>query len=244
MVERKNLDYDEYKKLQIRAEAIAIKLMKHEGKDYAKVKFPQINYRKIRIDNRDFYYSGTNIFLGIIEIFLVEAVNKFPLNFGNGNALSVLRALNLTRFLSSRLCDAIRIYQNENFIWVYDNIEEKKENKILRLDLFRKLDKVRHVKRKKEFTGGIFHALKHFSFFGKSLSTGKDSNNLRHPEEIIFLIIKAFYLSEGTFINENSYVTLIRLNDKYDLKFIFYYESKTNVYFITTIHKIKRKNNI
>lgn len=242
MVERKNIDYDEYKKLQIRAEAIAIKLMKHEGKDYAKVQFPQINYRKISIDNRDFYYSGTNIFLGIIEKFLVEAVNKFPLNFGNGNALSVLKALNLTRFLSKRLRDAVRIYQNENFILVYDSIEEKTENKILRIDLFRKLDKIRNTKRKKEFTGGIFHALKHFSFFGKSLSTGKDNNNLNHPEEIIFLIIKAFYISEGIFINENSYVSLVRLNDKYDLKFIFYFESSTNVYFITTIYKIKRKN--
>lgn len=242
MVERKNISYEEYRELQNRAENVALKLMKHEGKDYAKFKFPQTNYRKISIDNKDFYYSGTNIFLGIIEIYLIEAVNKFPLNFGNGNAISVLRALNLTRFLSGRLRDAIRIYQNENFIWVYDNVQEKPENKILRIDLFRKLDKVRHVKRKKEFTGGIFHALKHFSFYGKSLSTGKDSNDIKHSEEIIFLIIRAFFLNTDEFKNENSHVTFIKLNEKYDLKFIFYFEPKTNVYFLKTIYKVKRKN--
>ena len=242
MIERKQLSYDEYKKLQSRAEKVAVKLMKNANKDYAKVGFPITNYRKISIENKDFYYLGTNIFLGIIEMFLIEALNKFPLNFGNGNAISVLKALNLTRFLSSRLRDAIRIYQTENFIWVYDSIEEKNENKVLRIDLFRQLDKVRNTKRKKEFTGGVFHTLKHFSFYGKSLSTGKEDNDLKHPEEIIFLMIRAFFLSDGTFESEKKYVSFVRLNEKYDLKFVFFFEPETEVYFITTIHKLKRKN--
>lgn len=243
MAQRVQMTIIEYKKLQERAKIVAVALMRHENKNLAKVTFPFVNYRKVSIQDQDFYYAGTNIFLVIIEEVLIEAMQKFPLNFGNGNAISVLRALNLTRYLSSRLRDAIRIYGNENFIWVYDNLEEGEDNRVLRIDLFRKLDKIPHHKRKKEFTGGIFHALKHFSFYGKPLSTGKEINNLRHSEQIIHLIIQAFYLDSGSFDDKGeNYVVYVGLNERYNLKFIFYYEKNTKVYFIKTIFKTKKKN--
>lgn len=155
----------------------------------------------------------------------------------------VLHALNKNRFLHTRLKDAIRIYGNENFIWIYDNIDNAKENKILRLDLFRKLDKVPHRKRKWDFTGGLFHALKHFSMEGKPLSTGIDLNDIPNIEHVIYLIIKAFFLDAGIFdINGTTYTVLSNLDANYNLKFAFYLEKNTGVYFIKTIHKVKKKS--
>ena len=136
MEQQKQINYEEYRKLQERAEKVASDLGKHENKNFIKVRFPQTNYRKISIENRDFFYGGTNIFLGLIENFILEAHEKFPEKFGNNNAATVLSALNKTRYLHHRLIDAIRIYKNENFIWVYDNLVDGEDNRILRLDLF------------------------------------------------------------------------------------------------------------
>ncbi|TPD71271.1 hypothetical protein [Flavobacterium microcysteis] len=241
MIQRKLIEPEEYKRLQVRAKKISLALMKKEDKNYAKVTFPIQNYRKVSIDNQDFYYAGTNIFLGIIEEVLFEAKRQFPKNFGNGNAVSVVHALNKTRFLHSRLKDAIRIYGNENFIWVYDNLDDGEENKILRLDLYRKIDKIPRKKRKWTFTGGLFHALKHFSMNGKPLSTGTDINDVINPEHVIYLITKAFFTEVGTFDKKGeTCMVFMNLDSKYNLKFIFYYEKVTSVYFIKTIYKEKK----
>lgn len=242
MIVKKEINYEEYKKLQERAESIATSLGRLEGKNLVKVRFPIQNYRKITIDSRDFYYAGTNIFLGIVEHVLLEAQSKFPEKFGNNNSATVLSALNKTRYLHHRLIDAIRIYKNENFIWIYDNLNEGDNNKILRLDLFRMLKPIPLERRKWEFVGGLFHALKHFSFNGKPLSTGKDINDVSNVEEIIFLIIKAFFINEGEFDESGEkYTVLLKLNEKYNLKFSFYHEKNTKVYFINTIYKQRAK---
>lgn len=239
---KKQINYDEYKKIQERAELIAIALGKQENKNFVKVRFPIQNYRKITIDDRDFYYGGTNIFLGILEGVLLDAQNKFPDKFGNNNAVTVLSALNKTRYLHYRLIDAIRIYKNENFIWIYDNINDGDENRIVRLDLFRILKAVPFEKKKWEFIGGLFHALKHFSFNGKNLSTGKDINNVDNIEDVVFMIIKAFYTTGGHFDETGEkYTILLKLNDKYNLKFVFFHEKNTKVYFINTIYKQRIK---
>ncbi|MFV8344217.1 hypothetical protein [Flavobacterium sp. XS2P39] len=215
---------------------------KHENKNFIKVRFPEPNYRKISIENSDFFYGGTNIFLGLIDKYILEAQDKFPEKFGNNNAATVLSALNKTRYLHHRLIDAIRIYKNENFIWVYDNLTNGKDNRILRLDLFRMLKPVPFEKRKWEFIGGILHVLKHFSFNGKNLSTGKDINDVTNVEQVIFMIIEAFYITDGEFDDKGEkYTVYLKLNDKYNLKLAFFREKSTNVYFINTAHKQKIK---
>ncbi len=151
----------------------AMALMKHEKKNYAKVGFPAQNYTAYNIKGRTFYAVGTDIFRGIINEVLLEAVEQFPLNFGTGNAISVIHALNKVEPLCGRIKDAIRIFQNENFCYVVENDNENIPERILRLDLFRKLNPIKNKRRKYDFTGGLFHALKHFSFQGKPLSTGK-----------------------------------------------------------------------
>ncbi|RZJ33969.1 MAG: hypothetical protein EOO51_11465 [Flavobacterium sp.] len=242
-IQRRAVDYEsEYKKLQDRARRISKDLGIHEAKNLVKSTFPYNNYRKVDIDGHDFYYGGTNIFLIVTEIVIEEALKMFPKNFGNGNAVSVLHALNKTRFLHERIKDAIRIYGNENFVWVFDRLSDDNDSRILRLDLFRRLNKIPHKKRKWDFTGGIFHALKHFSIKGQPLSTGTDINDVQNIQSIIFLIIKAFFLIPGTFDGAGTtYTVTFDYDEKYNLKFIFYHEVNTKVYFLKTIYKIKKK---
>lgn len=241
-IQRKPLDYDnEYKSLQKRAKRISKELGIHENKNLIKSTFPYTNYRKVEIDGRDYYYGGSNIFLVVMEIVLQESRKIFPKNFGTGNAVSVLHALNKTRYLHSRLKDAIRIYGNENFVWIYDDLSDGEKNRILRLDLYRKLDKIPRKKRKWDFTGGMFHALKHFSIKGKPLSTGIDINDVQNVEYIIYLIIKAFFILPGSFNEDGkTYIVIFNYNQNYNLKFVFYLEENTQVYFLKTIFKLKK----
>jgi hypothetical protein len=112
--------------------------------------------------------------------------------------------------------------------------------RILRLDLFRKLDMSTngHI----EFTGGLMHLLKHFSINGINLSTGKDKHDITSIEDVIVFIMKAFFLVEGKFETSKKLVSIIPLDEKYNLKFVFYLEVNTGVYFVQTIFKEKKKS--
>ncbi|SED59879.1 hypothetical protein SAMN04487765_0463 [Tenacibaculum sp. MAR_2010_89] len=233
----------EFENLRKRVQKISVDLMRHENKNHAKVGFPITNYRKCEIDGKPFYYTGSNIFLILVEEVLIKARKIFPKNFGNGNAVSVLHALNKTRFLCNNLKDAIRVYGNENFILVFDNENEEEENRILRIDLFRQLNKIRHKKRRYDFTGGLFHVLKHFSINNEPLSTGTDINNVETPTDVIKLIIKAFYLFSGKFDEDdsNKYTVIEPLDDKNEMCYVFYFEEVTRVFFLKTVFKRKIK---
>jgi hypothetical protein len=235
------MEYSDFLAAKQFIEEKALALMSHEKKDYAKVGFPPQNYTVYNIKGRTFYSVGTNIFRGILNDVLLEAMQQFPLNFGTGNAISVIHALNKVEPLYGRTKDVIRILQNENFSYVVENVNGKIPDRILRLDLFRQLNPIKHKRRKYDFTGGLFHALKHFSFKGKPLSTGNDKNDLVHPRQIIEHAIKAFFFEPEQFIDPLTYVSHIDLNEKYRLKFIFYHEPNTKVFFIKTIHKVLRK---
>lgn len=88
-----------------------------------------------------------------------------------------------------------------------------------------------------EFTGGIFHTFKHFSIDNLNLSTGKEIHNIQYPEQILHLAVEAFFIAKGTHENPKKLVSRIDLDDKYCLKFVFYLEESTQIYFIKTIHK-------
>lgn len=67
--------------------------------------------------------------------------------------------------------------QNEQFACIIESKDGEIIDKILRIDLFRKLDVT--DKREKEFTGGIVHCVKHFSIDNINLSTGNDIHNIQ-----------------------------------------------------------------
>ncbi len=112
-------------------------------------------------------------------------------------------------------------------------------NKILRIDLFRHL-KINNTGNF-DFVGGLFHCNKHFSFKGIPLSTSKEINEIPYVEHLIYAIIKTFFLN--TTINKKglNYTSLIELNNKYNLRVEFYFEKETNVYFVNTAFKEKKR---
>ena len=232
------MELEEFQASRKFAEAKMLALMEHENKPHAALAFPPQSYVEYKKNGRKFFYFGTNIFRGFFEDNLPMATSMFPLNFGNGNAMSVIHAVNKTRPLFIRTKEVIRILQNECFAVIHEDRISSQNESIIRLDLFRKLDKQKHHKRKYEFTGGILHALKHFSINGKPLSTGSETNDILYPLKIVEIIIDSFFIAQDSYYESpTKFVCFYSLNADKDLKFVFYFEPVTEVYFLTTIHK-------
>lgn len=218
-------------------------LMDHEAKPHAAVAWPPQSYIEYNRKGRKFFYFGTNIFRGFFEQNLIDAINLFPKNFGNGNAMSVIHAINKTRPLYIRTKDVIRILNTECFAVIHEDRLTAANDDIIRLDLFRKLDRQRHHRRKYDFTGGVMHALKHFTFNGRPLSTGTDINDISHPLKIVEIIIDTFFIAPDSYYeSRNKFVCFYDLDSFYDIKFVFFYEDNSGVFFLTTIHKQTKKH--
>lgn len=234
-----NMKYKDFIAAREFIEQKSLALMRHENKQFARVGFSPDNYQVYSINGRTFYAVSTRIFRLLLKEVLLKAMEIFPLNFGGGNAVSVIHAINKTEPLASKLKAAIRMLREENFCYIVENNNGRIPDKILRLDLFRHLDKIKNKKKRYDFTGGVFHALKHFSCQNRPLSTGKDKNEIGNPLNIVALALKAFFIYNGEFVDNNTYISRVPLNDKYNLKFVFYHETNTRVYFIKTVHKEK-----
>lgn len=225
------------------AEKKLLALMDHETKPHAAVAWPIQSYLQYTKNSRKFFYVGTNIFRGFFEENIVDAITLFPQNFGNGNAMSVVHAINKVRPLYVRTKEVIRLLQTECFAVVHEDRLTAKNDDIIRLDLFRKLNKQPHHKKKYDFTGGIMHALKHFTLNGKPLSTGTDINDISHPLKIVEIIIDTFFIAPDSYYeSRNKYVCFYDLDATNDIKFVFYYEDNSGVFFLTTIHKQSKKD--
>lgn len=157
--------------------------------------------------------------------------------------MSVIHAINKVRPLYVRTKEVIRLLQTECFAVVHEDRLTAKNDDIIRLDLFRKLNKQPHHKKKYDFTGGIMHALKHFTLNGKPLSTGTDINDITHPLKIVEIIIDTFFIAPDSYYeSRNKYVCFYDLGASNDIKFVFYYEDNSGVFFLTTIHKQPKKD--
>lgn len=229
------MTWEEFQRTRQFIEEKALALMKHETKDAAKTGFPINNYRKYLVQGRTFYCIKSNVFKVIIEDYHQQAQKKYPEKFGTGNAIDVIEAIyniypifDLERF-TEFLC-------SEQFAYIIESKDGNIINKILRIDLFRQLDE--NEKGQKEFTGGIFHSFKHFSIDNINLSTGLDIHNIQYPEQLLHLATEAFFIAEGNHDNPKKLISFVHLDEKYDLKFVFYFEENTQVYFINTIHKV------
>jgi hypothetical protein len=230
------MNYDDYSAARDFLKEKLLRLTRHEGKNFAKVGFPIQSYAIYPIQGRIFYSIRTDVFREVLNGVLIEAIKKYPQNFGTGNATDVLEAIYKIEPIFD-FDDFIEFLRTEQFCCIIENVNGAISPDILRIDLFRRLDIKKEMK---VFTGGIFHALKHFSFEGKNLSTGNDIYNILNPDRIIEIAIKAFFFEQRQQINKKTFYSLFDLNEKYNLKFVFYFEEKTGVYFINTIFK-KRK---
>jgi hypothetical protein len=213
----------------------SLSLMDHEGKEYCIAEVSISNYEKYTIDNRIFYLTPTNIFETIIDKHLISARIKYPARFGTGNANDVIKAIyDIEPWFSLQLYT--KILREEQYCYVIELLGKKVNPKVLRIDLFRLIEK--NATGGYDFVGGFLHCLKHFSYKNKPLSTGNEIINIAQPKELIYKIIDAFYFTTQNTQKEQIFISELEINNKHKLKVIFYYEKKTDVYFINTAHLI------
>lgn len=225
------MNHKDYNTVRYFIENKSFNLLKHENKNFAKVAFPIQNFSLQQIEGRTFYLVETNVFKEIMQGVLIEALNMYPEKFGTGNALNVIEAIHLIEPIFD-FENFVEFLRTEQFCFVIECDNGTIKDEVLRIDLYRHLSK-----KKDAFIGGIFHALKHFSYIGKNLSIGKDINDITSIDQIIGIAIKGFFFSKKEAVNKKKFISRVHLNDSYDLKFAFHFEEKPGVFFIDTIFK-------
>lgn len=220
-------------------EAKACCLMKHEKKPFGKVGITKENHFEIEISGRKFFIISTNVFYHIIDSVLVEACEKYPCSFGVRRTDKILEAIYEVEKFGS-LETFSEFLRTEQFAYLIELENNKVNEKILRIDLFRKIEYCDSEKIDTDFTGGIFHAFKHFSYKGIPLSTHREINDLEHPQIIFNYLIKAFFFDELQFRKGDYYQSWTSLTDTHNLRVGYYLESTCKVFFITTFRKQRK----
>lgn len=183
------------------------------------------------------YQMFTPAFVPFIsEVYLNALINHQEL-FGTGNAKDIIHALYLES--NARNWDEARFIEylsKEVFCLLICKNKDSFCKDVLRIDLFRKLDKSKKTPGNYEFTGGLFHALKHFSIEKKSASILPNQKvDLYDIEQLIWPIAHAFY--RGIWSNgnrKNTYESSINyLGKSFNLD--FYKEESLNVSFINSV---------
>ncbi|MBS1593497.1 MAG: hypothetical protein JST90_04190 [Bacteroidetes bacterium] len=220
---------EEWEEIRTVFERKATILLKHEGKEMAFVGLPPKNYTERWVKGRRFISVATNLFKDITEVYLAKATSSYPKSFGKGSTSLVIDALNAT--LKSAFPYFVeKKFNQEEFCLVFD-IEKIKDDKVLRIDLFR--DDLGTV-----FRGGLMHAFNHFNFQTVPLSTGKGENGIAHPLFMIHNIIDAFFHYKFQPGNRpNSFLSETVISGK-KVRFVFYLETTSNVYFVDSIYII------
>ena len=213
---------------------ISILLMKSERRSFAKSGFDITNYREIEYADRKFVIISTNVFYQILNSVLIEACEKYPDHFGKDSVNKVLEAL--YRIENVGAIDQFSDFlKTEQFAWVLELFDESVRPHVLRVELFRQVDILKNDETKNEFTGGIFHSFKHFTYNGIPLSTKKENKEIYHPKSIIEFLIQGFFFSELKRKSEKKYESKMNLPNDKELYFSFYKENVTNIYFVNSV---------
>lgn len=226
---------EEYALISPKFQEKADALMKSQNKKWAVVNLPKPNFKKIVINGKRYIAAGKNIFMGVMEGTLQEAAQKFPENFGIRNANKVLDALYKIRPVGHR--DHFdELISTEQFALVFEvDDEDNISDQVLRLDLFRMIKQEKKDNSKYEFIGGLFHVLKHFISKGLPLSTNKEKEEIKHPNEIIQLIIETFFQSQHV-PNDKGFDTELTINGK-NYCMGFFKEKVAGISFLNTFHR-------
>ena len=174
-------------------------------------------------------------FLTIVLDQILLAIDKYPNSFGTGNAQDVIDAIYKLSSMGCSQEDYILFLQD--FACCYVLYEEYKflSTNILRVDLLRYL-KDNQTTRKKDFVGGFFHSLKHFSKNGKNLSVGKDINDVSNMEDILIYIGRAFRDCAQNKPKDNT--VEIPIKDDARMRFAFYYDKDKDTYYLKTAYRV------
>ncbi len=174
----------------------------------------------------------------------INAIDKSPELFGTGNAMDVIEAIRRTENSLHPELDSMPKYdesylRHENMAYIFEVKGGVVTDKVLRLDLYRKIDE-------KGFTGGIFHAFKHFTIEGyETLSNvEKGEFEMRNIEHIITVITLNFFSDEFS-QEENShrdcyYVAHSQLAEGHSVRGVYYKVEGIPVYFLNSFYVSKK----
>lgn len=215
-------------------------LAKHENRNsyFGRIAI-NLCYTRMLKEDLQLFQIFTPRFQSVIEYDYLNALNESPKCFGTLNAMDVVHALykqaqkNNYPFSEKRYAESLA---KECFCLLICRKEKQFIQDVLRIDLFRKLDRCQKRPEYYEFTGGIFHALKHFSVNEQCASILPNQNiSLYDPEQLIWPIAKTFFESDRRCGNKhNTYEADINYLGKI-LTTVFYQEEGCHISFINTI---------
>lgn len=210
----------------------------HPAKNYGFVRFHPSNSSYVTDRKRNFLIVFTNVFFEIIHKILPEAVQKYPESFGTGDPNRVIEAIYQTRPFGT-LEAFPEFLRHDQFALVFEIRKNRIVSKALRLDLFRMIEEKDGTF---DFTGGILHAFRHFSYQGIPLSTKREGYNIEHPSFIMKYLINGFFFhklrpTEG----KDTFYSVIELGGSRFMRFVFYQETNNDIYFIRSVSRAKVK---
>lgn len=212
----------------------SVLLMKSEKRSFAKSGFDISHYSEIEYSGRKFVIISTNVFYQILNSVLIEACEKYPENFGKDNVNKVLQALYLVENMGTQ-GEFSDFLKTEQFAWILELVGENVSHYALRVELFRQINLLKNEETKNEFTGGLFHSFKHFTYKGIPLSTKKENKEINSPNTLIEFLFQGFFFSELIKKTENKYESKKNLPNGKELYFSFYKEEITGIYFVNSV---------
>jgi hypothetical protein len=222
---------------------IALALMKVEDKNVTKTGF---SYNEVcEIKNRHYYFSKSNAFHVIEKDYWEEAIRRFPERFGTGNAYDVLDAFEELQTLFSTLTRFRDFLRDDTCCYMVEVSEGKITSRTLRVDLFRKIDPSK-TDGGDEFTGGLFHANRHFAINDQPLSTNSKEYSIRSISEQLTIICRAFYQGRLIKTKKDNYIASGPFDENHDLKMALYHDDSENleIFFLNTLHVIEKTKEV
>lgn len=237
---------EEYEELKPIIEKEMGKLAKHENKNLFRTNIA-INSCYVRniSDNIQLFQAYSPGIIRILDEEYPRALKENPECFGTNNAKDVIHALYIQAQKNNYVYGEERYTKylsTESFCLLLSKIDGTFSDNIFRIDLFRKIEKSTEHPGCYDFTGGIFHALKHFSIDEQCASILPNQNvSLYSVEQLLWPIAKAFYeenWNKGK--KAKTYETSIDYQGK---MFIleFFKEDDSNVAFLNTTYPKRKK---
>lgn len=185
-------------------------------------------------DGINLYFACSRLIRTIIEVTLPAAMEHIPEAFGKKDATAIIQALKETYpyYQSDERFESF--LARENCIYVAKNTNGVFADELLRLDLFR-LIKKNQEDVSVDFTGGLFHAMKHFDL-DKRLFWSPNHQYSTDMYELIILLSKGFFRNREIRKKNDriSYYSSLDVEDGRRLVADYYKEQDSDVFFLNT----------
>lgn len=186
-------------------------------------------------DGISLFFIFNYSFLNTVSDKILSAIDKYPHSFGTGNAQDVIDALYKLSNMGFPKEDFFLYLQDFACCYILYEYNNVLSNNLLRVDLLRYM-KDNETTHKKDFVGGLFHSLKHFSKDGKNLSVGKDVNDVSRIDDILIYISRAFIECGQNKPKDNT--VEIPTTDNKRMRIVFYYDEDKDTYYLKTAFRI------